>query len=222
MLIRLEEYENRLEDIHLIQGMGLTSNIYVIGKTAITLIDAGNGARINSLTNQLQKSGLAVEDVVKVIVTHAHADHIGGLEDVCQKAHPEILIHEAEAHSLPGWIPKQSIIKLRGGEQVATEKGVVEVIHTPGHSRGALCLYDRQRRTLFSGDTVFPGGFFGRCDLEGGDAKALVLSLKALTKLNVDILLPGHEEPVFQHANKHIKRSYDTARNFFTSPFHRI
>jgi len=218
MLIRLEEYENRLEDIYLIQGVGLTSNIYVIGKTAITLIDAGNGAQINSLTSHLQKSGLAVEDVVKVIVTHAHADHIGGLEDVCQKAHPEILIHEAEAHSLQGRIAGQSIIKLRGGERVATEKGVVEVIHTPGHSRGALCLYDRQRRTLFSGDTVFPGGFFGRCDLEGGDAKALVASLEALLKLNVDILLPGHEEPIFQHADKHIKRSYDMARNYFPSP----
>ena len=218
MFIRLEEYENRLEDIHLIQGMGLTSNIYVIGKTAITLIDAGNGAQINSLTSHLQKGGLAVEDVVKVIVTHAHADHIGGLEDVCQKAHPEILIHEAEAHSLQGRIPEQSIIKLRGGERVETEKGVVEVIHTPGHSRGALCLYDRQRRTLFSGDTVFPGGFFGRCDLEGGDAKALVASLEALLKLNVDILLPGHEEPIFQHADKHIKRSYDMARNYFPSP----
>jgi hydroxyacylglutathione hydrolase len=217
MFIRLEEYANRLEDIYLIQGVGLTSNIYVIGKTAITLIDAGNGARINSLTSHLQKSGLAVEDVVKVIVTHAHADHIGGLEDVYQKAHPEILIHEAEAHNLPRRISEQSIITLRGGERVATEKGVVEVIHTPGHSRGALCLYDRQRRTLFSGDTVFPGGFFGRCDLEGGDAKALVASLNALTKLNVDILLPGHEEPVFQKANEHIKRSYDTARNYFLS-----
>jgi hydroxyacylglutathione hydrolase len=222
MLIRLAEYENRLEDIYLIQGVGLTSNIYVIGKKEITLIDAGNGARINSLTSHLQKLKLAIEDVVKVIFTHAHADHIGGLEDVCQKAHPEILIHEAEAHSLQGRIPEQSIITLRGGERVATEKGVVDVIHTPGHSRGALCLYDRQRRTLFSGDTVFPGGFFGRCDLEGGDKKALVASLNALTKLNVDILLPGHEEPVFQNADKHIKRSYDTASNFFTSPFHHI
>jgi hydroxyacylglutathione hydrolase len=215
MFIRLEEYEKRLEDIYLIQGMGLTSNIYVIGKAAITLIDAGNGARINNLTSHLQKSGLAIEDVVKVIFTHAHADHIGGLEEVSQKAHPEILIHEAEAHSLQGRISEQSINKLRGGERVETAKGVVEVIHTPGHARGALCLYDRRRRTLFSGNTVFPGGFFGRCDLEGGDARALVASLKALTKLNVDILLPGHEEPVFQHADKHIKRSYDTARDYF-------
>jgi hydroxyacylglutathione hydrolase len=222
MFIRLEEYENRLEDIYLIQGVGLTSNIYVIGKTAITLIDAGNGARINSLTNQLQKLKLAIEDVVKIIVTHAHADHIGGLEEVCQKTHPEILIHGAEAHSLQGRIPEQSIIKLRGGERVETEKGVVEVIHTPGHARGAICLYDRGRRTLFSGDTVFPGGFFGRYDLEGGDAGALIASLKALTKLDVDVLLPGHEGPVFQNADKHIQRSYDTARNFFTSPFHRI
>ena len=55
MFIRLEEFDKRLEGIYLIMGVGLTSNIYMIGKKEVTLIDSGNGARANSLTNQFQK-----------------------------------------------------------------------------------------------------------------------------------------------------------------------
>ena len=68
----------------------------------------------------------------------------------------------------------------------------VEVLSTPGHSRGSVCLYLRDEGVLFSGDTLFQAGY-GRLDLYGGDMNAMIASLKALFALPGNVrVYPGH------------------------------
>jgi len=88
------------------------------------------------------------------------------------------------------------------------------VIHTPGHSPGSICLYEPGKKWLFSGDTVFAYGSFGRVDLPGGSARELIKSLEMLSRLDVENLYPGHEEVVEGDAKLHIARSLKIAKMF--------
>jgi len=101
-------------------------------------------------------------------------------------------------------------ILLKGGEIL----GGFEVIHTPGHTPGGICLYDPVSKILFSGDTVFQDGSFGRTDLYGGNTKKLIDSIKKLTQLDVSIMYPGHGDAVAEDANDQIKMSLRMASNY--------
>ncbi len=79
------------------------------------------------------------------------------------------------------------------------------VLRLPGHTEGGMCLYAREPRILFSGDTAFPDGYFGRFDGESGSIESLVESLRKLTKLKVDVMLAGHGVPVIGGAEDNLK-----------------
>jgi glyoxylase-like metal-dependent hydrolase (beta-lactamase superfamily II) len=94
---------------------------------------------------------------------------------------------------------------VKEGDIIQTELWPLEVIWTPGHTEGGMCLYAREEHILFSGDTVFPDGYFGRFDGDGGSLEDLIESLRKLAKLRVEIMLPGHGTPVIQGAEQNIK-----------------
>ena len=219
MLFTLYEKHELLRDIYLITGLGLTSNIYLLGKTDLTLIDAGNDLQPNTITNELQESHLVLTNIKRIIITHAHFDHVGGLLELLRYISPKIYVHEKEQPKLSPILGNKQVMKVQDGDVLSTEIGSLQTLYTPGHSPGAICLYDRTRRVLYSGDTVFPNGLFGRCDLNGGDAKALVQSLHHLSTLDADILLPGHEYPVFSQAKQHIELSFQNAQYYFSHSF---
>ena len=88
------------------------------------------------------------------------------------------------------------------------------MIHTPGHTPGGICLYSERDKALFSGDTVFPEGSFGRTDLPGGNATKLVESIRKLTLLDVSVMYPGHEDIVNRSANEQIRMSLMLASQY--------
>ena len=79
------------------------------------------------------------------------------------------------------------------------------MIYTPGHTPGCMCLYDEKSKTLFSGDTVFANGSFGRYDFPGGNGKQLRYSIENLSKLDINNLYPGHETIVEGDGNRHMR-----------------
>ncbi|HNS15808.1 MAG TPA: MBL fold metallo-hydrolase, partial [Syntrophorhabdaceae bacterium] len=85
-----------------------------------------------------------------------------------------------------------------------------QVIPTPGHSPGSLCLYWKEKRTLISGDTLFYMGV-GRTDLPGGDAELLAESIKRLAELDIEHLIPGHGELI--RGEKAIKKNFQLIIN---------
>ena len=92
-------------------------------------------------------------------------------------------------------------MELEEGDKIAD----FEVIHTPGHTSGGICLWDGEN--LISGDTIFAGGGVGRMDL-GGNYDDMKKSVEKLMKLDVKGIFPGHGPVVENNGKDHIKMSY--------------
>ncbi len=193
-----------LVGVSMIEGEGLCSNIYVIGRERVTIIDTGVGNRQNPVWPQLNEAGVGPENLEQVIITHAHHDHAMGVFLILDKASPRVYVHEADTRYIATSLG-DALVKVREGDVIETSLWPLEVIWTPGHTEGGMCLYAREKRILFSGDTVFSDGFFGRFDGESGDREALVESLRKLAKLRVNYMLSGHGAPVLERAEENIK-----------------
>ncbi len=184
------------------------ANAYLVNGTI--LVDVGMDAA--SVITQLKEH---IKSLETIILTHCHYDHSGGTGAVAAAFGADIAIHRDDAALLNN--PSASVsyffeeeaqtinpdILLKGGEVI----GELEVIHTPGHTPGGICLYHASSKSLFSGDTVFQNGSFGRTDLYGGDTRKLIDSIKRLTLLDVSVMYPGHGEIVKDDANGQIKLS---------------
>jgi glyoxylase-like metal-dependent hydrolase (beta-lactamase superfamily II) len=96
----------------------------------------------------------------------------------------------------PGVFKCQVNRKLQGGETLDLGDMTWEVIHIPGHSMGSIGLYHRPMKILIPGDVVYADYAIGRFDLYGADPAGLKESLMRLAELEVDILLPGHNQIV--------------------------
>ena len=202
----------KIGDIVLLQLSGLDSNIYLIGDTAI---DTGTGFNFTRMYSLLGILKIDIESIKQVINTHCHFDHIGGNGYFLEA---KIGIHEIEVPVLEQGDPVRSVadffdgklhpkkveLRLKEGNVLKLGKHSFEIIHTPGHTPGSICLYDKTAKLLVSGDTLFSNGV-GRTDLPGGDQNKLVDSLNRLSKLKVDKILPGHGEPVLSNGNKVIE-----------------
>jgi glyoxylase-like metal-dependent hydrolase (beta-lactamase superfamily II) len=191
--------------IHQIVGKNFDSNIYLIIDKTIALIDAGTGMNFETVKQNLSKFNLKPNDIELLINTHCHYDHIGGDHDFVQAAGCEVCIHELEADMLR---KGDSIVtcadmfgeklgpidvtrELREEDKIELGELTLEVLHTPGHTAGSICLYEPRQRLLFSGDTIFSDGV-GRTDLPTGDAAVLRNSIEGLLKLDVQTIYPGH------------------------------
>jgi glyoxylase-like metal-dependent hydrolase (beta-lactamase superfamily II) len=211
MFVDLGKLKPGLAGVGMLTTVGLSSNVYVIGLKSLTLVDSGVGNRANLIAPQLETAKLHLNDVRQVILTHAHHDHTGGLREIHDYSTPTVFVHEADAVYLRA--PK--LVRLKGGEEITTEVGLLSVLHTPGHSAGSLCLYVPSRRVLFSGDTAFPGGGFGRTDGNSGSSFDMINSLKKLARLKVDVILPGHGDPVTDGAEESLNLSLQEAQEYF-------
>ncbi|WXG41374.1 MAG: MBL fold metallo-hydrolase [Candidatus Freyarchaeum deiterrae] len=197
-----------MNQIAMIPGQSWASNVYVVGKEDLALIDSGlNGDFESYIIPQIKSLGLQPNRINKLVITHFHPDHIGGAPEVVNFCAPQIMVHEIEAQYIEERMGLEVQVKLKDGDVIQLGNMNFQVIHTPGHSPGAICLYNSENKVLFSGDTVFSYGI-GRTDISGGDTSTLKKSIKKLTELDVQILLPGHDVPVLGNANENIKIDY--------------
>lgn len=145
--------------------------------------------------------------VVEIVVTHAHWDHIGALSGLASVTGAPIAASAEDAKLIDGvsaqngvdldrgyGAPHVSVI-LHDGDEVRVGSDVFEVIVTPGHSKGSICLYCAAQGVLFSGDTLFSGGRFGRTDFENGSQEEMVRTLQEkFASIPDDVVVyPGHE-----------------------------
>ena len=139
-----------------------------------------------------------------IVTTHGHWDHTGDNAAVAAATGAEIAVHtldrEALVHPAPQWAPFEippcvPAVELVEGGEVRFGEIRLRVLHTPGHTPGSVCLQETDAGLLFSGDTLFAGGW-GRIDLPGGSAEAMVGSLVRLAELEAPVtVLPGHGAP---------------------------
>jgi glyoxylase-like metal-dependent hydrolase (beta-lactamase superfamily II) len=147
--------------------------------------------------------------LILIVSTHGHWDHTGenaalqawSREQAVDAAGAEIAAHRADWHHLtdpqPLYAPFRippcvPAVDLAEGGVVRFGDVRLDLLHTPGHTEGSVCLVSRDEGVLFSGDTLFAGGW-GRVDLPGGDAVAMADSLARLARLQGSLrVVPGH------------------------------
>ncbi|MCK5826080.1 MAG: MBL fold metallo-hydrolase [Desulfuromusa sp.] len=179
----------------------LEVNCYIIGcentKKAAVIDPGGN---VEQILQRLHHHQL---DLVMVINTHGHFDHIGGNRDLLAATAAELLIHQddrqmldyaaehAAAYGLKVEISPPPTRELIDGEILSVGELSLQVIHTPGHSPGGICLYVND--CLLVGDTLFAGSI-GRTDLPGGDHQLLINGIKEklLPLPDETRVCPGH------------------------------
>ncbi len=179
----------------------LGSNVYLIyahtgGDAAI--VDPGL-LDVSPIQQAIQAHGLHLRYIVN---THGHFDHVAG-NRALKQPHVRLAIHPADRDLLKiggggsafGYrVPPspEPDLDLHNGQEIRIDELIFQVIHTPGHTPGSLCLYHPESPSLLSGDTLFAGGV-GRTDLPGGDSHKLTRSLKQLTTLpGTTRIYPGH------------------------------
>ncbi len=127
-----------------------------------------------------------------IILTHHHFDHIGAVQNIAGQLKIPIFIHEKEKKYIN--FPESNYLK--EGDEVRVGDEVLQVINTPGHTPGSVCLLGE--KVIFTGDTLFKDGY-GRTDFPGGSSDDMDKSLERLKKLIKPgiTIFPGHGEPFF-------------------------
>ncbi len=208
--------------IHEIIAVGpLQCNCSVIGDETThegMVIDPGDD--IANILALIQKHNLKVKQIV---ITHAHIDHIGGAMKLRAATGAPILLNQNDQALVKmmdiqaGWIGVASpgLIQIdqsvSDADTVTAGKLIGNVMHTPGHTEGSICLYFPAEHKLIAGDTLFAGSI-GRTDLPGGSFPKIISSLqeKVMALPDETIVVPGHgplttigqeraENPFLQH-----------------------
>jgi hydroxyacylglutathione hydrolase len=192
--------------IHEIFPVGpLQCNCSVIGDpTTREAIVIDPGDDIERVIAALDKHKLTVKQIV---ITHAHIDHVGGAMRLKKLTGAPILLNENDATLLrmldiqAAWVGMKSPgavsidSSLNNGDRVSAGDLIGNVIHTPGHTEGSVCIYFPAQRKLIAGDTLFAGSI-GRTDLPGGSMEKIMRSLHqdVLALPDETLVVPGHGE----------------------------
>jgi glyoxylase-like metal-dependent hydrolase (beta-lactamase superfamily II) len=190
--------------IHEILPVGpLQCNCSIVGdETTHEAIVIDPGDDIADILALIAKHNLRVKQIV---ITHAHIDHVGGAMKLRAATGAPILLNQNDSALLKmldiqaSWLGMESPGKVEidhsVGESDKVQAGslLAQVLHTPGHTEGSICLYFEAEKKLIAGDTLFAGSI-GRTDLPGGSFDKIIRSLheKVLMLPDETVVVPGH------------------------------
>ena len=207
-------------------------NVYafLVDEPQLTLIDAGligSGGRVQ---RHIERLGRSLDDLARIICTHAHPDHIGGVRELAGERDVEVLMHPADLDGLSVTLRDAVANRNRGqliayftrhpGEatpvtdgQVLPILGGLRVVHTPGHTPGSICLYAERHKLLFVGDTlqVIRGKVTFASTVFSEDLPLARSSVARMAALDVETIAFSHYPPWRAGANRVLRALADRA-----------
>jgi len=209
-------------EVHKVSGAAFDGNVYLVLDERPILVDAGMMA---APTLKNIKKYIDPSEIEIIVLTHCHHDHSGAAPALKEATGARLLLSDQEvgcvgddlttvAYLFGQEAPEYKVDgTLKEGQVLDTGKWKLQVLETPGHSAGSICLYEPSEKVLFSGDTVFPDGNIGRTDMYGGDTIKLIKSIERLTQLDVAVMYPGHMDITRKDVNRQIQMSLRFARS---------
>lgn len=214
---------------------------FLIDEPQLSLIDAGligSGGRVQ---RYVKKIGRSLDDLTRIICTHAHPDHIGGVRELAGERDVDVLMHPADLDGLKVTLRDAVANRNRSqliayftrhpGEATPIQDGQVlpilgglRVVHTPGHTPGSVCLYAERHRLLFVGDNlqVIRRKLTFASSVFSDDMSLARASVGRLAELDVETIVFSHYPPLRDGANEVLRALADRAarlgRSKGTSP----
>lgn len=217
--------EQITENVTRIEGLR-GGNVYLlVTGNSLALVDGGMPRDADRIVAEIEGGGYDPAALASIFVTHNHPDHVGSVAALAERFDADVIAHRAEAPHLEGTtaMPARGIlqmlmratgaflpepegidvtIRVEDGETVDVLGGL-QVIHTPGHTPGSICLYQPERKILLTGDVLVNGHpLTGRGGLQyaprsfSTDPEQVERSAQKLADLQIGILCPGHGSPI--------------------------
>jgi len=197
-----------VKDIFIVGGPDITDGrdgcVYLMNVGELILIDTGAGWSVENIIGNIKRLGFDPKNLAKILLTHCHIDHIGGVPEIKKRFESKIYIHKLDAPPLENgdpvltaakWYqtsfpPTQVDMKLNSPEEtlIVGDQKIV-CLHTPGHTPGSICIYlDKDgKRILFGQDLHGP-----LLEEFGSNIEDYGRSTKKLLDVDADILCEGH------------------------------
>lgn len=170
-------------------GGSLESNGYIISnrsKGSCYIIDPGYEPK--KFIDYIEDEGLKL---LGIILTHHHYDHVGGAARIRDYFGVPVMMHEMDANVYKGTVDRQ----LSDGDVLNLDGETLQILNTPGHTWGSICILSEKSKVVFTGDTIFDADL-GRTDLADGSPQCMEESCRSIIDKwsNEYTIYPGHDD----------------------------
>ncbi len=205
----------------------MMGRVYLIeDPDGLTIIDGGIAQSTKAILDQITGSGRKLTDVKRILLTHAHPDHVGALPELQARSGGQMITSETEKpytegptpapvnptmmRLMPTPTPKMTGITVDrtvNDGDVIPALGGLRVVATPGHSPGQIAFYQPERKIIILGDTLMHlfGGLRLPLPMFTADMDEAKRSIKKVAALDIEIACFGHGQPITENANGQIR-----------------
>ena len=226
-----------MPDVHLVD-VSVGCNTYVIIDNGITLVDTGLRGNVAKIYEYIEKLGYTPKDIKRIIITHAHLDHINCLHKLKEDTGAEVMVGEKDVDIVSGKKPLSTTKgvfglifntlnvyyhykpvnvdrSLKDGDTIGVLGGL-SVVYLGGHSEGNIGLYSASRKLFFSSDSirVIDGRLVAPLPRFTEDMPGAINAIKRISELDFDVMLPGHGTPVLKDASAKVKELYHEVKHY--------
>ena len=209
-----------LPGVHQVPGLRWSNAYLLVEADRLTLVDSGAPGAGKKIFSYIEAIGRSPQELEQIILTHSHPDHTGPLREVSRVTGATIAVHQGDTTfrvktqdrwlHYPGQLPafdwEMPMLRRIPAHQLIEDGqelpvlGGLQVVHTPGHTPGSLCLYLPQHGVLFTGDTLLGDGhnFRRPVAFPGTNLRDYRLSVERLAQLPFESACVGHGKPLLR------------------------